>query len=86
MSLDDRRLWLWQEAQNLGSNLLERMRFEIARYDVYGNHKDEDTPTHTSWAATLYNREWDSTLAGSSQSDIGILRRRLAYLIVHRTI
>ena len=44
--------------------------FEIARYDVYGDPKDEVTPVHTSWAASLYNREWDSTLA--SNSDLGI--------------
>ena len=45
--------------------------FEIARYDVYGNPRDENTPVHTSWAATLYNREWDATLAGSSELGIG---------------
>lgn len=45
--------------------------FEIARYDVYGNPRDEDTPVHTSWAAILYNREWDSTLAGNSELGIG---------------
>ena len=45
--------------------------FEIARYDVYGDAKDENMPVHTSWAATLYNREWDSTLAGNSELGIG---------------
>ena len=45
--------------------------FEIARYDIYGDPKDENTPVHSSWAATLYNREWDATLAGNSELDIG---------------
>ena len=45
--------------------------FEIARYDVYGDPKDENIPVHTSWTASLYNREWDSTLAGNSELDIG---------------
>ena len=45
--------------------------FEIARYDVYGDSKDENTPVHTSWAATLFNCEWDATLAGNSELDIG---------------
>ena len=45
--------------------------FEIARYDVYGNPNDENTPVYTSWAATLYNCEWDATLAGSSELGIG---------------
>ena len=45
--------------------------FEIARYDVYGDPEDENTPVHTSWAATLHNREWDSTLAGNPELSIG---------------
>ena len=45
--------------------------FEIARYDVYGDPKDENTPVNTSWAATLYNREWDATLASNSELGIG---------------
>ena len=45
--------------------------FELARYDVYGDPKDEDLPVHTSWAVSLYNREWDSTLAGNAELSIG---------------
>ena len=45
--------------------------FELARYDVYGDPKDEGLPVHTSWAASLYNREWDSTLAGNAELSIG---------------
>ena len=45
--------------------------FEIARYDVYGDPKDENTPVHTSWAASLYNREWDAIFADNSERDIG---------------
>jgi len=45
--------------------------FEIARYDIYGDLKDENVPTKTCWAATMWNTEWDSTLAANAGLGIG---------------
>jgi len=45
--------------------------FEISRYDTYGNPKDEKMPTQTCWAATMWNTEWNSTLATNSALEIG---------------
>lgn len=45
--------------------------FEIARYDVYGDPKDENLPVYTSWAATVWNTGWDATLAENSDLGIG---------------
>ena len=45
--------------------------FEIARYDNYGNPKNEDVPVETNWGATLYNTNWDSILTANSTLGIG---------------
>ena len=45
--------------------------FEIARYDTYGNSKNENVSTETNWGATLYNTSWDYTLTANSTLGIG---------------
>ena len=45
--------------------------FEIARYDTYGNLKNENVSMETNWGATLYNTSWDSTLTANSTLGIG---------------
>ncbi|KAK4693423.1 hypothetical protein P7C71_g3972, partial [Lecanoromycetidae sp. Uapishka_2] len=45
--------------------------FEISRYDVYGDLKDESLPTKTCWAAAMWNTEWDATLAANAGLGIG---------------
>ena len=45
--------------------------FEIARYDHYGNPKNDHVSVETNWGATLYNTNWDSVLTANSTLDIG---------------
>ena len=45
--------------------------FEIARYDSYGNAKNESIPVETNWDATLYNTNWDLILGTNSTLGIG---------------
>lgn len=45
--------------------------FEIARYDNYGDSKNENVPVETNWGASLYNTRWDSTLTANSALGIG---------------
>lgn len=45
--------------------------FEIARYDNYGDPKNENVPVETDWGATLYNTNWDSILTVNSTLGIG---------------
>lgn len=45
--------------------------FEISRYDTYGNPKDVNVPVKTCWAASMWNTEWDSTLAANAGLGIG---------------
>ncbi|CAD6569863.1 MAG: hypothetical protein ASARMPREDX12_003112 [Alectoria sarmentosa] len=45
--------------------------FEIARYDNYGDPKNENVPVETNWGATLYDSNWDSTLTANSTLGIG---------------
>lgn len=45
--------------------------FEIARYDHYGDPKNENVPVETNWGATLSNTNWDSTLTANSTLGIG---------------
>ncbi len=45
--------------------------FEIARYDNYGDPKNENVPVETNWGASLYNTRWDSTLMANSALGIG---------------
>lgn len=45
--------------------------FEIARYDNYGDPKNENIPVETNWGATLSNTNWDSILTANSTLGIG---------------
>lgn len=45
--------------------------FEIARYDNYGDPKNENVPVETNWGATLYNTTWDHILTANSTLGIG---------------
>ena len=45
--------------------------FEISRYDTYGDPQDENKSVQATWAATLWNTEWDSILAVNIGLGIG---------------
>lgn len=45
--------------------------FEVARYDNYGDPKNENVPVETNWGATLSNTNWDSILTVNSTLGIG---------------
>ncbi|KAL9607020.1 MAG: hypothetical protein Q9167_008026 [Letrouitia subvulpina] len=51
-------------------NAQNNYALELSRYDEY-NGPNPDYPSSTSWAAALYNPEWDLHLAQNAKCEIG---------------
>ena len=44
---------------------------EIARYDTYDLFSRNSKPVETTWAASMWNSEWDSVLVANANLEIG---------------